>query len=108
MWGGAAADLASDGHDVDWVGDWPADPGDEQILTRAASEHRVLVTADKDFGELAVLRGVPHHGIVRLVRLRGREQGHVAAMVLRLYGNELCRGAIVTAELGRVRVKSGG
>ena len=33
----------------------------------ALDEERILVTLDKDFGELAIVRGEPHCGIVRLV-----------------------------------------
>ena len=52
-----------------WAGEWPQDPGDEEILRRAHQESRVLVTLDKDFGELAIVRGQVHSGIVRLVAL---------------------------------------
>jgi predicted nuclease of predicted toxin-antitoxin system len=31
------------------------------------AESRVLVTLDKDFGELAIMKGAPHAGIIRLV-----------------------------------------
>ncbi len=54
VWGGVRAALAAAGHDVIWAGDWSSDPGDEEILDQAAAENRVLVTLDKDFGELAV------------------------------------------------------
>ena len=37
-------------------------------------ERRVLITEDKDFGELVYLRRLPHPGIVRLVDLRVAEQ----------------------------------
>ena len=37
-----------------WFGDWSRDPGDEEILAIADQERRILVTLDKDFGELAV------------------------------------------------------
>ena len=60
---------------------------------------------DKDFGELAIVRGRPHRGIVRLVNLAARDQGLVCALVLERYGGELDRGAIVTVEPGRVRVR---
>jgi predicted nuclease of predicted toxin-antitoxin system len=53
-------------HDVIWSGLWPKDPGDIAILAAAHSEQRILVTLDKDFGELAILKGLPHSGIVRL------------------------------------------
>jgi transposase InsO family protein len=51
---------------VVWSGDWPTDPGDEEILARALAEARVLVTLDKDFGEMAIVREIPHAGILRL------------------------------------------
>ncbi len=67
VWGGAKAQLAAEGHDVRWIGDSTADAGDEEVISQACAERRVLVTLDKDFGELAVVRGLPHCGIVRLV-----------------------------------------
>jgi len=75
VWGGARAALVAAGHDVVWAGEWPSDPGDDEILASAHADGRVLVTLDKDFGELAIARGHPHSGIVRLVGLRAFEQG---------------------------------
>ena len=60
VWGGAASVLRSEGHDVDWVGDWSADPGDERLLAAARAGERILVTLDKDFGELAVVYRLSH------------------------------------------------
>ena len=65
VWGGAVDVLRAAGHEVDWVGWWAAGPGDEEILRHAAAAGQVLVTIDKDFGELAVVRGMTHTGIVR-------------------------------------------
>jgi len=42
-----------------WAGEWPEDPGDEEILERAHVEGRILVTLDKDFGELAIVYVTP-------------------------------------------------
>ena len=64
VWAGARAELGAAGHDVIWIGDEPPDPGDDEALRRAHAEGRVLVTLDKDFGELAVFRGEPHSGII--------------------------------------------
>lgn len=97
--------LAQAGHQVAWAGDWKEDPGDVEILSRAMREGRVLVTLDKDFGELAIVRGLEHRGIVRLVHLSSGEQALVCAAVLERYAAELERGAIVTAERTRVRVR---
>ena len=100
--------LTSAGHDVVWSAEWDSDPGDEEILRRAHGEGRVLVTIDKDFGELAIVRELPHAGIVRLVGLRSGQQGPVCAEVLVRYGAELRSGAIVTAGLSRARIRSAG
>jgi predicted nuclease of predicted toxin-antitoxin system len=105
VWGGAKAELQAAGHDVLWTGDLAQDPGDEDILAQAHSEQRVLITLDKDFGELAILRSLPHCGIVRLVNIAARQQGAVCQQVLERYGDELTRGAIITVEASRVRIR---
>ncbi|WPL19212.1 hypothetical protein Thiowin_04322 [Thiorhodovibrio winogradskyi] len=107
VWGGAAAFLAAAGHDVRWMGDIEPDPGDEAIMTRAFSEARVLVTLDKDFGELAIVHRRPHCGIVRLVDLPARQQGAYCAAVVERYAAELAQGAILTVTAERVRVRGG-
>ena len=107
VWSGAASQLTAAGHDAQWAGAWDEDPGDEAILRRAHAAGRVLATLDKDFGEIAIVRGVAHSGIVRLVELRARDQGPVLCAVLARYGAELSAGAIVTIEPGRVRIRAG-
>lgn len=105
VWGGAVKELQAAGHDVLWAGLWTEDPGDAEILARAYSEGRILVTLDKDFGELAIVRQQPHCGILRLVNLAARQQASVCLHVLALHGEELESGAIVTAEPGRLRIR---
>lgn len=105
VWGGARGPIEFAGHEVDWAGEWPADPGDEAILATARERGAVLVTIDKDFGELAVVRGLPHAGIVRIVGFAAREQGPACAAALARYGAELAAGALVTVERTRVRVR---
>ncbi len=73
VWGGACKELQAAGHNVIWAGDWPDDPGDDEILGRAHAEGRILVTLDKDLGEMAVLYGRPHSGIIRLVDIGARQ-----------------------------------
>jgi len=64
----------------------------------------VLVTLDKDFGELAIVRGIAHSGIVRIVGGSVRTFATRVASVLERYSNELGPGAIITDELYRIRV----
>ena len=105
VWGKARAELEAEGHDVVWSGNWPKDPGDEEILARAHDQGRILVTLDKDFGELAVLRGTPHKGILRLVGISAHQQAAICLRVLARHGPELQKGAIITAEPGRLRIR---
>jgi predicted nuclease of predicted toxin-antitoxin system len=97
--------LERAGHDVIWSGDWEKDPGDDEILATAHRENRVLVTLDKDFGELAIVFGQAHSGIVRLVNMSARQQGEVCVEVLARYESQLSAGALITAERDRVRVR---
>ena len=88
-----------------WAGNWDPDPGDREILRRAHDEQRVLVTLDKDFGELAIIRNQPHSGIVRLVGFSARAQAATCQEVLARYAEELRKGALVTVDATRVRVR---
>jgi predicted nuclease of predicted toxin-antitoxin system len=92
---------------VIWAGDWPRDPGDEQILRRAAAESRGLATIDKDFGELLIVQGMLNVGLIRLVGFRSRDQGAALVRLLSTYQAELAQAAILTAEPWRVRVRPG-
>ena len=108
VWGGVRQALSDAGHDVVWTGDWDEDPGDDEILAQAYGESRVLVTLDKDFGRLALLYGKPHAGILRLVNLSTQQQAAVCLRVLGQHGTTLQAGAIITAELDRVRIRQSG
>jgi predicted nuclease of predicted toxin-antitoxin system len=60
------------------MGEIPPDPGDEAVLGIAFDEGRVLITLDKDFGELAIVYGKPHCRIIRLVDLPAVSKGPIA------------------------------
>lgn len=98
--------LREAGHDALWAGDWNPDPGDQEILDRAHEQARVLVTLDKDFGEIAIVKGRPHSGIVRLAGLALNIQLHALLRIAANFEGVLARGGIVTVEPGRVRVRS--
>ena len=105
VWGGVRKALSDAGHEVVWAGDWPTDPGDEEILDRAHQEARILITLDKDFGELAIVHGRLHSGLIRLVGLSTAQQASISVAVLAKYGRELEAGAIITVDATRVRVR---
>lgn len=58
--------MRSAGHDVVYVAESAAGLTDDQVLALANAEERVLVTDDKDFGEIVFRRRLTTHGIVLL------------------------------------------
>jgi predicted nuclease of predicted toxin-antitoxin system len=101
----AGQTLRAAGHDVEWVGDWSKDPGDLEILQHAVSQQRILITLDKDFGELAIVHGFAHCGLIRLTGFRAQRQGPALLRLRSSYVAELADGALVTAEPWRVRIR---
>jgi predicted nuclease of predicted toxin-antitoxin system len=97
--------LVAAGNDVIWVGDWEADPGDDSILDRALRESRILVTLDKDFGELAIILGRKHAGIIRLVDIPLQQQAVACLRTLDRYNQFLQAGALLTVQPGRTRIR---
>ncbi len=106
VWGGVLPILIDLGHDAIWSGSWPQDPGDAAILAAAHSERRILVTLDKDFGELASVKGLPHTGIVRITGFRAGQMAKAIHHVVSSYQQELLSGAIITVDPERIRIRS--
>jgi predicted nuclease of predicted toxin-antitoxin system len=60
-----AAFLRQAGHDVtSIVQDHPRSLPDEQVLEIAKAERRILITNDRDFGELSFRQQLPHAGVI--------------------------------------------
>jgi predicted nuclease of predicted toxin-antitoxin system len=97
--------LVGKGHDV--VSAVSIDPrmSDPQLLELALREDRVLVTEDKDFGELVFVRRLLHGPIIRVVELAVEQQVQVLAELLEQYSTELTGRVIVTATRGRIRIR---
>jgi predicted nuclease of predicted toxin-antitoxin system len=55
----AMAALREHGHDIVWIRTDAPGSSDWQVLPRAETEDRVLITFDKDFGELAFRAKLP-------------------------------------------------
>ncbi len=77
--------LRQDGHDVVYVAELSPSIPDEDVLNEANARSAVLLTADKDFGELVFRQGLVHSGVI-LVRLAGLANATKAAIVA-----EVCR-----------------
>ena len=97
--------LRAEGHDVAEVRDGDPRIEDERILAWAYAGDRVVVTADADFGTLAVARDQPHRGIVRLPDVPRHVRLRLLAEVLTRHTNDLEKGAIITVSPTRIRVR---
>lgn len=98
--------LRAAGHDVTYVAEQSPGVRDEDVLHQAAQEARVLVTADKDFGELVFRQDRLHSGVV-LVRLHGlapSEKAQIAVAAIAEHGSELVQSFAVL-EKGRIRIR---
>ena len=65
-----SATLADLGHDTLSAVEKTPGVSDEALLTLAMRERRVLITLDKDFGELVFVRRLPHPCIIRFVGMK--------------------------------------
>ncbi|TDR85439.1 DUF5615 family PIN-like protein [Enterovirga rhinocerotis] len=102
--------LRSDGHDaVHWQDLGPRHARDEEILTRAGEDSRVILTADLDFGE-AVVRGrltAPSVVQLRCGNVDPAEVGQAVLAALREAGGALAGGAVLTIDKDRSRMRRG-
>lgn len=72
--------LRRDGHQVHYVAEMESGISDDVVLDLANREDALLLTADRDFGELVYRQGRITSGIV-LVRLAGLSPLHKADIV---------------------------
>ncbi len=92
--------LRVEGYDVLYVAE--LDPGipDDVVLNQANERNAMLLTADKDFGEMVYRSQMAHRGIV-LMRLddeRSANKIAVLAQLLQSYGDRLPDAFVVVSE----------
>ena len=98
----AVDQLRRRGHDAVAVRDLMRAATDEEVLARARLENRVLVTADKDFGELIFARSDTAPGVL-LVRSRSAQPARKVDLAIRVVaglGETLVGSFVVAGEAG--------
>ena len=98
--------LRSSGFDVHYVLETHPGGDDEQVLHLANDENRLLLTQDKDFGELVYRMKMVHNGIV-LIRLGfspAPEKARLVNFVLLEYGEKLLK-AFTVIQPNAVRIR---
>ena len=76
--------LIAEGHDVVQAALSYRSEDDEVILKRARSEERILVTCDKDFGELVFGRGMPPPPAIIYIRFEPQDVSDIVPRLLEL------------------------
>jgi len=102
-----AVRLKKDGHSVICV--WESAPGisDDQVLDLTNEQQAILITADRDFGELVFrLQKVPY-GVI-LIRLSGlslEKKTEIVSKAVAEYGEELSE-SFSALKPGLIRIRS--
>lgn len=103
--GDAVAALRQRGHDVAWVRTDAPGSNDVEVLERAQRENRVVVTFDKDFGELAFRSDRATLSGIILFRIAAPSSAYVArAAVAALESRTDWAGYFAVVEDHRIRM----
>jgi predicted nuclease of predicted toxin-antitoxin system len=94
------------GHDVVFVRDHDPKMPDVDILAWAVREQRLVITMDKDFGELVYRSGAAHAGVLllRLEAARTAEKVAVVTDLVARFGDQL-PGRFAVYQDGRLRIR---
>ncbi len=85
------ARLREDGHEVDYVAEMAPGIDDDQVLSHANRRQALLITTDKDFGELVFRQGKLNAGVLllRLAGLAPDQKAETVSGALRAHGTEM-------------------
>ncbi|MEW6572207.1 MAG: DUF5615 family PIN-like protein [Bacillota bacterium] len=92
--------LRQNEHDVFSVYEEARGLDDESILQKAAAEDRILITNDKDFGEMIFRERKSHSGVI-LLRLEDESAENkirVLERLLQRYADRISHSFVVTTE----------
>ncbi len=97
--------LREAGHDVVAIAEVAKGTADEQVMERALKERRVVLTEDRDFGELLYARGRSSAGVI-FVKFHSRARPAKPAAVVEAVAKLGARleGGFAVVEPGRVRI----
>jgi predicted nuclease of predicted toxin-antitoxin system len=92
--------LRAEGHEVVYIAELSPSVPDEEVLREANERGAVLVTMDKDFGELVFRLGKLTTGIllVRAPDVSSEDRATLVAGVIREHGGELPAAFAVVSE----------
>jgi predicted nuclease of predicted toxin-antitoxin system len=100
------ADEGVDGHDVLYVAENIGGTSDDEVLELANQTERILMTRDKDFGELVYREKKVHTGIIlnRLYEISSLQKAALVSKVIQNFGEQLI-GSFTVIQPGRIRMR---
>jgi predicted nuclease of predicted toxin-antitoxin system len=101
----AVAVFVKAGHAVRLAGrDWPGDTSDDDLIQAAEAAGEVIITLDKDFGELVFRSGRTAAGVV-LFRLPGADTLAIVERIGEVWPEVVAMmpGRFITVEAHRIR-----
>jgi predicted nuclease of predicted toxin-antitoxin system len=98
--------LRLDGHYVLYIAEMSPGITDDQVLDKANDDHALLMTIDKDFGELVFRLGRLNNGVI-LIRLGGLSsemKAEIVSIAVNKYASSLENSFSVVSP-GRIRIR---
>ncbi len=98
--------LEEDGHDISKVSQVSKGVTDEEVIKLALEQNRILLTEDKDFGQLVYAAGKETCGVI-LFRFPSKEREVMARKVIELVNveKEMLQTSFVVLELDKTRIR---
>ena len=97
--------LRETGHDVAAVRDLSRGAPDDVVIELTVRENRILLTEDKDFGQLVYAYAANPPGVI-FIRFPGNARRTLVDAIMRLVamGEEKIKGKFIVVQPGRIRV----
>lgn len=106
--GPVVARLREDGHEVDYIAEMEPGISDDRVLSHANLRQALLITTDKDFGELVFRQGRLNAGVL-LLRLPGvspTQKAEIVSVAMTEHGTEMQPAfTVITSKMVRIRPK---
>ena len=98
--------LRQNGHDIAWIRVEAPGISDPEVLSRAQAEKRILLTFDKDFGELAFRSKLPASVGIILFRIKAPSGAVVAEKVAKVISlRDDWHGHFTVVEEDKIRMR---
>jgi len=102
----ALRSLQEYGYDVLWIRENAPGSADDDVLALASEEDRILLTFDKDFGELAFRSGLPAGCGIVLFRIPMQSAQYLAQFIVNVMASRSdWSGQFSVVEVDRIRMK---